>query len=472
MPMERRGPRHRGVVAFCGPALLSLLLTRIVGAWVTYPSWSPPVATRTHDKHRRRREANIVLRDNKSSYQPPRDKREAAITVDKSNSRKAEDPVPSYIRPYYPKPRPIDESLVGDLTGGRPGAIVETLEEIRKKDIILQEIDDGKRKYPELDTDEVGVDDGDYDNDDPDALDMATLGTVTIQDYLDKFIYEWDPQSDAIDPNLLELQQEGRKYLLETPKDDDGVEIGYDPMYGPSNPFDERTIRDDMDSYVVMDESIVPKLFPNDIHDPEIKFNEDIITLRHSLDIIDSYVDPFLKAPVPNRVAKWHGYPEPDTFEPRDRKINLFTENPFDFDSLGPSEAKQKALEFALMKNAEWLPDGVSQQWHIEQRLPYEKYGTLIGTIREGPQDPALVERINPVLQVLNHCAPLLSIENDIYRFHYHGPMKDKFGMERYTETMLRDCGVEVANVIFETGWRRRDREDGGDYVFQAPSFY
>lgn len=380
-----------------------------------------------------------------------------------------------YERPYYPKPRPIDESLIGDLTGGRPGAIVETEEELEIKDRILKEIEDGTRIYPELDIDETGLDDGDYDNDDPEALDMATLATITIQDYRDKFAYEWDPHSDETDPNLKEMQQEGRTYLQETEKDEDGVEVGYDPMFGPSNPFDKRTIRGSVDSYMVdpktRDESQVPKLFPQS-DDPEIKFNQDVVELRKSLDILDTYIDPFLEAPVPRQVAKWHGYPAQEILAPRNRTTNLFTENPFDFDSLGPTEAKNIAVEFARDQNAEWLPEGVSQQWHHDQRQPYEEYKTLVGTTREGPKDPELVEQIAPTLKVLNNCAILLSIQDGIYRFHYHGLIKNKFGMERWTETMLRDCGVEVSNVIFEAGFRRRDPAyDGGDPE-NGPSFF
>jgi hypothetical protein len=36
--------------------------------------------------------------------------------------------------PFYPVPRKIDEALLGDLTGGRPGAIIETEEQLVVKE--------------------------------------------------------------------------------------------------------------------------------------------------------------------------------------------------------------------------------------------------------------------------------------------------------------------------------------------------
>jgi hypothetical protein len=51
-----------------------------------------------------------------------------------------------------------------------------------------------------------------------------------------------------------------------------------------------------------------------------------------------------------------------------------------------------------------------------------------------------------------------------VFRFHYHGLMKNKFGMQCWTESLLQECGVPVTGVIFETGFRRRDPAyDGGD---------
>ena len=52
--------------------------------------------------------------------------------------------------------------------------------------------------------------------------------------------------------------------------------------------------------------------------------------------------------------------------------------------------------ELARAKNAEWLPDGVSQRWHQEQRAPYEEVGTLVGTLKPGHCDPELVQLVQP----------------------------------------------------------------------------
>ena len=102
----------------------------------------------------------------------------------------------------------------------------------------------------------------------------------------------------------------------------------------------------------------------------------------------------------------------------------------------------------------------------MSQREPYDRIGTLVGTTRKGEIDPQLKEAIQPALDILGSCAELLSIENEgtVFRFHYHGLMKNKFGMSCWTETLIRDCGVEVTGVVFETGFRRRDPAyDGGD---------
>ena len=94
-----------------------------------------------------------------------------------------------------------------------------------------------------------------------------------------------------------------------------------------------------------------------------------------------------------------------------------------------------------------------------------DEVGTLVGSLRPGECDPDIVELIQPALQVLGSCAILLSIEQGtVFRFHYHGLMKNKHGMAAWTETLIRDCGVEVTGVVFETGFRKRDPAyDGGD---------
>ena len=377
---------------------------------------------------------------------------------------------------YGPKPRDPD-ILDFDLTGGRPGAIIETEEELEYKQEIFDDID--SRKYPKW-TKDYGFLEEDanvqYDTDDPDAIDAATLGQYDITDLRTKFDWEWDPRTDA-DPNLLENQKYDevdriRKYLPETEKDEDGIEVGYNPLYGPSNPVDERTILGIRESYIVdeetrNDEMVPPQFYPDD---PEISFNEDIIKYRRSLDIIETYQDIFLpeNMPVPKNAAKWYGYPEQLKYPAKNYTNNRYTkvEDLTNFDEMTPFRARQRAVELARATNAEWMPDGVSQAWHTEQRRPYEEVGTIVGTLRKGECDPDLVEAIQPALKVLGSCAKLLSIENDgtVFRFHYHGLMKNKYGMSCWTETLIRDCGVEVTGVIFETGFRARDPwYDGGE---------
>lgn len=371
--------------------------------------------------------------------------------------------------PVYYEPRNTDLSMLGDMTGGRPGAIVETEEQLAIKEKILREIDNGQRIYPDWmkNYGELAQDEEDeYDTDDPEALDSTTLGQWTIQDINSKFDYEWHPRSGEPDPNLLELNQEGVEYLAENEKDDDGVEVGYDPMFGPSNPIDKRTILGTKDSYMIDDKTrddsmLTPEFTPGD---PEIMFNSEFVRFRKSLDILETYIDPFLEIEVPRHVAKWHGYPEKTNYEPKNYTNNRFTENPTNFDELTPFRARQRAVEMARAKNAEWLQEGVSKEWHRQQREPYELYGTLVGTLRRGHCDPEVVDQIQPALKVLGSCVDLLSIDSNIFRFHYYGLMKNRHGMSCWAKTLIEDCGVEVSNVIFETGFRKRDRAyDGGD---------
>ena len=445
---------------------LTMLIMGTAHAWITTIS--------TGSMHQQRRSTTAPLRAAKKRAAKKKD-------TTTSNLNVPED----YETPFYPIPRAIDESLLGDLTGGRPGAIIETEEQLAVKEQILKEIDDGTRRYPDymqnygqlLQDEEAEYDIGD----DPDAIDAATLGTWTIQDLKSKFDYEWDPNSGDPDPNLVELSQDDTLYLESTEKDEDGVEVGYDPIFGPSNPMDTRAIRGAVDSYMIdtktRDDRMLSPLFP-DPTDPEIAYNEEVVQFRKSLDIIDTYVDPFLTEdlPVPAHVAKWHGYPEQVWFEPKNFTNNRFTDNPTDFDALSPHRARVRAVELARAKNAEWLPPGVSQQWHRDQRAPYEKVGTLVGTLEPGECDPELVALIQPALNILGSCAVLLSIEGadeenkTVYRFAYHGLMKNKYGMQCWTETLLRDCGADVTGVVFETGFRRRDAAyDGGDPYYGAP---
>jgi hypothetical protein len=390
--------------------------------------------------------------------------------------------------PYYPQRRAMDESLL--QTDNRPGAIIETEEQLRIKEEMIQEMEQQKeRKYPQwLESDYgelVELAEAEYDTDDPEAIDSSTLGTWTIFDLESQFDYEWHPnKSKEPDPNKAALDQPDTNYLPETPKDEDGIDVGFSAVFGPSNPIDERTILGTKDSYMIderyrNDEMITPQFQPDD---PEIQFNQDVAQYRKSMELLETYIDPFLPEdlPVPRHVAKWHGYPEPTFYEPSNFTNNRFTkdEDRTNFDALSPYRARVRAVELARSKNAEWLPDGVSQAWHQKQRQPYETYQTLMGTLRSGDIDEALKEQIQPALKVLGSCVELLSTHQPdkdtvIFRFAYHGLMKNKYGMKCWTEEMIRDCGVNnLSNVVFETGFRRRDAAyDGGD-PYYGPRHY
>lgn len=310
-----------------------------------------------------------------------------------------------------------------DLTGGRPGAIVETEEQLVRKEEMQGELDD--RGYPDW-LEEYGEsleeEGAQYDIDDPDAIDSSTLGTWDIHDLNSEFDYEWDPKSGKPDPNLIDTTKDD--YVSENPVDEDGIEIGWTSMFGASNPIDTRTIVGTKDSYMVdeetKDDSLLTPLF--DEGDVELSYNEDIRTFRKSLDIIETYTDPFLPEDiqVPRHVAKWHGYPMPTTYPQKNYTNNRFTkqEDVTPFDDYDPHKARKLAVQYARAKNCEWLPAGVSQKEHEKIRAPYEACGTLVGTLREGECDSEIVERIKPALKILGSCAELLSItDGTVFRY-------------------------------------------------------
>eukprot|EP00525_Craspedostauros_australis_P008536 CAMPEP_0198131484 /NCGR_PEP_ID=MMETSP1442-20131203/56279_1 /TAXON_ID= /ORGANISM="Craspedostauros australis, Strain CCMP3328" /LENGTH=233 /DNA_ID=CAMNT_0043792305 /DNA_START=66 /DNA_END=767 /DNA_ORIENTATION=+ len=233
-----------------------------------------------------------------------------------------------------------------------------------------------------------------------------------------------------------------------------------------------------MDSFMIDEKSrnddILPKQFLDG--DLEIGFNEDVVRFRKSLDIIETYTDKFLPDDmlIPRHVAEWYGYPEQLSYPSQNYTNNRFTD-PKDltnFDAMTPQRAQERAMELASAKNAEWLPDGISQEWHKSQRKPYEDIGTLVGSVLEGECDPDIVELIQPALKILGGCADLLSIENGtVFRFYYHGLIKNKFGMAAWTETLIRDCGVEVTGVVFETGFRQRDPSYDSGNPYYGPQW-
>jgi hypothetical protein len=244
-------------------------------------------------------------------------KQKTSTTSTTSSSNEDDFPKPAAEPPKTSgKPRPgIDASMLGDLTGGRAGAVIETEEQLERKQEFFDELDQRgydeqlMKDYGELQEDE----EAEWDIDDPDALDSGSLGQYTIKDLQSKFSYEWHPEDGEPDPNFSELAEEGVRFKDGVDIDEEGIEVGYDPMFGPSNPMDERTILGAMDSYMIdertKNDAMLPPVFPKG--DLEIDFNQDVVKFRKSLDIIETYADEFYTdREVPRHVAKWHGYPE------------------------------------------------------------------------------------------------------------------------------------------------------------------
>eukprot|EP00980_Cylindrotheca_fusiformis_P008079 scaffold1722_cov120-Cylindrotheca_fusiformis.AAC.9 len=392
-------------------------------------------------------------------------------------SSKGSDEVNDFVQevndgPYLGPQVKAPDMLDFDLTGGRPGAIIESEEELERKAEIFKEIETGERDYPSFFADYGTLEEellAEYDIDDPDALDAATLGRYDVTDLKAKFDYEWDPETEE-NPNTI---TDTTGFIQETEKDEEGVEVGYDPLFGPSNPIDTRTKVGAAESFMINEKTKDPKMLTPEFYegDPEVEFNEDFVKLRKSLYVIETSVDEFLPdLPIPRHVATWYGHPEELSYPKKNYTNNRFTKEGdlTNFDAMDPYRARRKATELARSNNAEWLPEGVSHEWHREQRRIYDERGTIVGTLRKGEIDPDIADLIQPALKVLGSCAILLSIEQGtVFRFHYHGLIKNKHGMAAWTETLIRDCGVEVTGVVFETGFRARDPAyDGGDPYF------
>jgi len=351
-------------------------------------------------------------------------------------------------------------------------AAVETTD-AALRDRMLAEIDAGLRSFDAPDSTlllSYGDPDEDLllaeDDDDPTALDASALGQWDERDLLDKFDYEWDPDAGDADPNV----RDPRFAYVETiDVDEEGMEVGYDPVFGPSNPIDDRTILNPPDSYVIdeltRDDRFVPQDFPDG--DPERDANADFVTFRKGLGMIETYTDEHLGMEVPRHTAKWHGYPEVLSFPKQDYMNNRFTrpEDRTDFDALGPARARKVAVQMARAKNNEWLPEGTSEAYHASKTAIYRERGILAGSTLPGEIDESIASRIRPALDVLGDVVELLSIEvGTVFRFKYHGLIKNKRGMEAWAGVLIRDCDVDCTGVVFETGWRKRDPYyDGGD---------
>lgn len=275
--------------------------------------------------------------------------------------------------------------------------------------------------------------------DENDEIDAETLGIWSEEDFKTRTKFEWD---EGTDPNDLDPTLE---YYTENPVDEDGVEKGWDPLYGPSNPFDERTIVSPVESYMIAESSrndeMLEQRFPPS--DPECGFNDEVTEIRKDLKIIETYVDPFLDIEVPRHVATWHGYHQETKFPKKDFMNNRFTkpEDKTDFTKLDPYRARQKAVEMARSKNCEWLPEGYSEQYKMKKTAGFRRLNVLAGSLKEGDKDPQIVERIRPVMKVLGDAAQLLSIQETVFRFRYYGPMKNRRGIQDWTGKMIRECG-------------------------------
>ncbi|KAL3770776.1 hypothetical protein ACHAW5_008386 [Stephanodiscus triporus] len=350
--------------------------------------------------------------------------------------------------------------------------VVETDAQIR--DRILSEIDSGLRRFDAVDSallPSYGDPDEDLlqlldNDDDPTAIDASTLGQWDEGDFESKFDYEWDPSAGDADPNDRDV---GHTYADAVEVDDVGNEVGYDPIFGPSNAIDDRTILDPPDSYVIdertRDERSVPRDFPDG--DPERDANANFVTFRKSLGIVETYRDEHLGSDVPRHVAKWHGYPEQLSYPRREYTNNRFTrpEDRTDFDALGPAKARKVAVQMARSKNNEWLPAGTYEAHRERTTAIYRERGIIVGTTLPGEVDEMIANRIRPALDVLGDVVELLSVEcGTVFRFKYHGLIKNKRGMEAWAGVLIRDCDVDCTGVVFETGWRKRDPYyDGGD---------
>lgn len=343
--------------------------------------------------------------------------------------------------------------------------------EAQKSQEILGEIQSGEREMPDWFFDEyqeevLAVQE---DDSDPGAIDPETLGKWDESDLLDKLEYEFDPSVE--DPN--DLTKSRFEHVTDVPMDDDGVERGYDPIFGRSNPIDERTIVNPQDSYMIDDstrnDAMVEPTFPEG--DLEIKYNADITSFRKSLKIVETYVDPYLNMEVPRHVSKWYGEPESMSYPDKPPEENFFTppDQITKFDTMTPHRARKTAIQLARAKNNEWMPAGTSVAFHNARTDIFSKLQLTVGSYKKGDIDPVIKSNIEPALNILGNVVELLEIiDGTIFRFHYHGLIKHKEGMAAWTETLIRDdCGVECTNVLFETGWRKRDPYyDGGDHWF------
>jgi len=281
----------------------------------------------------------------------------------------------------------------------------------------------------------------------------------------------WDPEKGDDDPN--ELLTSMYEYLPGPPVDEEGVEMGWDPLDGSSCPFDYRTIVNHAESFLIDSRTrVVPR---NDTApeflkgDPEVEFNSEIRNFRKSLRIVESYIEPWTKQPYPAHVQKWVGYPEQENIPSRPKHLNYFTkeEDKAEWDKLTPWRAKRLAFQYARSWNCEWLPEGYSESRHNAKTAVFVEKGLRIGTYQKGPIDEEVHKSILPALDVFGNVVELLEIMNEgrSFRFQYWGLIKNKLGMEAWMKQLIEEeCLVPCDGVLFESGWRYRDHfREGGD---------
>ena len=108
--------------------------------------------------------------------------------------------------------------------------IREKQEQRQRGEAILNEIESGDRPMPKWYYEDF-VEEVEEVEDDPNVIAVDEWGAWDERDLGGpNMIGDWDPEKDA-DPNVLDPEFE---YVQEIPKDEDGVELGYDPNFGTS----------------------------------------------------------------------------------------------------------------------------------------------------------------------------------------------------------------------------------------------
>jgi len=263
------------------------------------------------------------------------------------------------------------------------------------------------------------------------------------------------------------------EYFNETMVDDDGVEIGWDPVFGPSNPIDSRAILSKIDSYMVADhtrdDSMLIAMTPLD----EEEFNDEISRIQRERRKLETYRDPYLNVDVPRYAKPWYGEWNMDEnpYSEKDWMNNRFTklEDKSDVKNMTAYNARKHAVFLARSNNNEWLPEGYAQNRLSQTTQLFQERNILAGSLKRGDVDPTLLTELEPVLKKIGGVVEILSIEDGVYRFHYRGPMKHRKGIQNWTDMMMKDLGIRFTGVFFETGVRKVDPRDN---VFRGFACY